>query len=131
MRVNQTLTVASGTPINVATGMTAAQLAAAGYGPVGGPFNIPDKWAKRVFIQMLHGGSGLGYVMDGIRGGRIPASTSAGDVTAELAPASSTSPGGVYSDFDANPYAGINLAITWIDGSNSGDTVKTSWDQMV
>lgn len=123
MRVNKTITITAGTPVNIFTGGAAAD---------------PDytdprgHLASRVFIQMLHGAGdtfGLGYVMAGITRARVPAIANAGDVTAELAPASTTSPGGDYSDRDdANPMGGIDVNEIWVDGTNTGDTVKVSYD---
>lgn len=136
MRINTTFTIAAGTPINVATGMTATQMTSNGYGA-----KIPSLYVSRVFIQMLPGASaGIGYVMDGIygvnaagTGPRVPASTNAADVTAELAPAISTAPGGSYTDID-NSYTGtigIDLSKMWVDGAHTGDTVKISYNQLV
>lgn len=82
--------------------------------------------ADRVFIQMLPvaGGGGLGYVMDGIRPDRVPSIALAGDVTAVLASATATDPGGGYSDSDA--HGGIDLSLLWIHGAQVGDTIKFS-----
>ena len=58
-RINKTLTVTASTPINIATGLTAA----------GGMTNygrLAPVWVRSVFIQMLLGGTGYGVVMDGI-----------------------------------------------------------------
>jgi len=124
MRENMSITVVAGTPINVATGMTAAQMATAGITAA-----IPQKLANRVFVQMLHGGSGLGYVMDGILPrGRVPASSASGDLTAELAVATAGAPGGSYSDGAPND-AGldVDLALMWVDGAHSGDVIKVSY----
>ena len=120
MRQNMTITIAAGTPINVVTGTSVAP-----------SYDTPAVYATRVLAQMRHGGSGLGYVMDGISLGRIPATTNAGDVTAELTPATATAPGGDYSDWEFNPGGGIDLRRIWIDGGNSGDTVGFSWDLKV
>lgn len=118
MRVNHTYTVTSGTPINMATGTSGA--------PSSGDFQ--PVYASRVFIQMLHGGTGLGYVMDGIPPGTTPAAGTNGHLTAELAAASLTAPGGSYSDADPNVAGGIDIRRLWIDGSHSGDTVMVSMD---
>jgi hypothetical protein len=118
LRVNTKYTITAGTPINLATGTSSAPSAG----------NFQPAYATRIFIQMLHGGSGLGYVMDGIPPGTTPAVSTNGHLTAELAAASLTAPGGSYSDSDPNPAGGIDIRKLWIDGSNSGDTVSVSVD---
>jgi hypothetical protein len=106
VRYNKTLTITSGTPIQLAT--------------------VPT-FARAIFIQMAASGSGIGYVMAGIPPGTTPNHSTSGQLTAQLAPASATSPGGNYSDNNA---LGIDIARIWIDGANSGDTVIVSWDQL-
>jgi hypothetical protein len=77
-----------------------------------------------ILIQMQHGGSGLGYVMDGIPITiTAPLPTTAGQLTAELAPATSTAPGGGYSNTGRS-----DLQKTWVHGSNAGDTVIVTYD---
>ncbi len=52
-----------------------------------------------------------------------------GDLTAQLAPASATAPGSQYEDAytaDADNQGDIDLSLSWIDGSHSGDTVAVS-----
>lgn len=124
MRVNLNITVVAGTPINVITGTSTAPSA-----------DSEPVYATRVFVQMLHGGSGIGYVMDGIAVGRVPSSSTAGDVTAELSPAQTINgvqvPGGDYSDWDQNVGGGIDMRKIWIDGGNSGDLIKVSYDRKV
>lgn len=112
-RINQTLTVASGTPINLATGTSTA--------PTG-----PPLWAWEYFIQMAAGGSGMGKVFDGVP---ISRAVVAGDITAQLAPAvSATSPGGVYSNTDfTGDRNGIDINEIWVDGTHTADTILTSW----
>lgn len=126
-RNNITLTVVAGTPINVSTGKSSAQMLALGY------VTIPRLLVNRVFVQMLLGGTGVGYVMDGIRGitsaaeqWRVPGAAVSTDLTAQLAPATVTAPGGSYSDTDNDH--GIDLSTFWIDGASNGDTVKISYD---
>ncbi len=111
MRINRTFTVGAG-PFNVASGLTTAAA------------ETNRTIATRVFIQMLTAGTGLGYVMDGIRPGRVPSILTAADVTAELAPATATAPGGTYEDADP---AGIDLSRLWIHGAHAGDTIKVSY----
>ncbi len=115
MRVNQLLSVVAATPINIATGTSTAPAASS-----------PPMYASRLFIQAVHGGTGLVYVMDGIQVGKTPATSTAGHLTAELAPATSTAPGGAYSD--ADPSGGIDLRKIWIDGGHTADTVIVSYD---
>jgi hypothetical protein len=100
-RITQTLTIAAGTPIRLATSVTLAD---------------------RIVVEMKHGGSGLGYVMDGIPNGTTPSTTSNNPI--ELAPATSTAPGGIYADSSA---IGIDISQIWIDGANSGDKVLVSY----
>ncbi len=126
-RQNFTVTVIAGTPINLATAMTSAQMLAAGY------TYVPRKMINRILVQLLIGGTGAGYVMDGIRGvtsaaqqWRVPAATTSTDLTAQLAPASATAPGGSYSDSD-NEH-GIDISGCWVDGSHTGDTLQVSFD---
>ncbi len=133
MRVQATYTMTASTPINIATGLTAA----------GGMTNFGRLAPVRVrslFIQMLIGGTGYGVVMDGIYGvqadgvsPRIPSALGAtsGDLTAQLAPSNSaTQPGGQYGDQYAldNQGGGIDISRTWIDSSHTGDTIVVSYD---
>lgn len=113
-RVNVTVTVASGTPVNVG--------AALGFG------SGEQCRAQRVFVQALPASSGgLVYVMDGIGNGRTPSSSASIDVTAVLAAATATAPGGSYSDTaDPDGPGYIDLKEFWIDGSHTTDTVKVS-----
>lgn len=110
-RYNKIYTVAAGTPIQLATVTTPA---------------------NRVFIQMLTGGSGSGYVMDvsSYVAGTTPAHTTSGELVAQLCPATSTAPGCSYSDTAGSaPGSGaIDISKLWIDGSNSGDTLVVSYD---
>jgi hypothetical protein len=113
MRINTKVTLAPGTPINVAAALELTD----------------NHMANRVSIQMATGGSGLGYVMDGIAVGRTPATTNASDVTVELYPATSTAPGGQYSDpeaaIDFSMSPAIDLSMLWIDGAEA-DPVRIS-----
>lgn len=114
MRVNTQITITAGTPVNLLTGLTTA-------------YTGPPVYASRVFIQMKHGGTGLGYVMDGIYQ-RVPSASAASDLTAELSPASSTAPGGSYEDWDkAMDRGGVDISQIWIDGSHSTDVVLASY----
>lgn len=96
-RITTTLTITAGTPIRLATSITLCD---------------------RIVIEMKHGGSGLGYVMDGIPNGTTPAIATNNPI--ELSAATSTGPGGAYNDASA---LGIDVSQIWIDGGNSGDKV--------
>ena len=106
-RTNKTLTITAGTPIQ----LSATQV-----------------FAREIFIQMQSGGSGIGYVMDmnGYPAGTTPSHSTSGNLTAQLSNATSTNPGGAYSDNCAARC--IDISKVWIDGSNNGDTVTVSWD---
>jgi len=104
-RYNRKITITAGTPIRLSTTKTIV---------------------TRVFIQMAISGTSAGYVMAGIMNGRTPASSASGDLTAQLAGASASAPGGSYSD--ADPAGSIDLSEIWVDGANSGDTVIVSYD---
>ncbi len=116
-RVNVTYTVAAGTPVRVADGATS------------GTISVQPLIVNRLLIQMKHAGTGLGIVMDGIPVGTTADSTKSAHVTAELAPATATAPGGSYSDTrDPASGSGIDLSRMWIDGSHTGDTIIVSYD---
>ena len=120
MRTNRTITVAAGTPVNLATGGTTAL--AKGVQPM---------WVSRVFIQMLVGGSGYGIIYDGVLPGRLPnaAGSASPDVTAHLAASpSAVAPGGSYGDGDQfRDEVAIDANQIWIDGSHSGDLIAASF----
>jgi hypothetical protein len=87
--------------------------------------------ASSIFIQALHNGAGIIYILN-----CNPQTTcSKGNATtilvAELSPASPTSPGGWFR-FPSNGQNGsggtTDVRYWQIDGTNSGDTVATSWD---
>lgn len=117
-RFNNVFTVTTGTPTNLGTGTTTS--------------DGIQRFASRVFIQMVTGGSGLGYVMAGILGTRVPSTSNNSDVTMELPAATSTGPGGFYSDFDPNFMGGgIDITTLWVDGANTGDKIRVSYDLRV
>lgn len=116
-RFNQLVTIVAGTPVNLATATSTV------------PDITDQRRCAKLFIQAVHGGTGLVYVMAGIKIGRTPAASTAGDLTAELAPATAGSPGGSYSDEDPSPGgSGILLSAIWLDGAHSGDTVIVSYE---
>lgn len=97
-RYKAVITITAGTPIFVAGGLT----------PI---------LADRIVIQMLSGGTGKGLVYDDVPVGMLAAAVAAGgDVAMELAPATSTSPGGSYADTGT-----VDLRQIAIDGSHTGD----------
>jgi hypothetical protein len=108
MRINTTVTLTPGTPLNVAAQFTAQP---------GAPL-----YADRVFIQMRHGGTGLGYVLDlsALKAGTTPDKTHANQVASELDIAGATGPGGSWGDTkspqDGN---GIDLNQMWVDGDQA------------
>jgi hypothetical protein len=115
MRRNVKITLNPGTPVNLSVALGLVQ----------------NPMANRVFIQMATGGTGLGYVMAGIYGGRTPATTNANDVSGELSPATATAPGGSWADppgaieFSLAP--AIDLSTIWVDGT-AADPVRVSAD---
>lgn len=109
-RVNKVITITSGTPVQVTTNIQVI--------------------ADRLLIQMLKGGSGLGYICV-VAVNVTPSSkcSGSGQLGAQLAPASSTAPGGSYSD--TNPTSqtpGINLSTIWVDGDTTSDQVLVSYN---
>ncbi len=117
-RANYTYTGTAGSPINLETGTTSAP--ASGSAPV---------YVKRIFVQMASNGNltyGMGYVLAGVTRGRTPATSNAYDVTAQLAAATSTAPGGSYSDADND--AGIDIGTVWIDFAVTGNPVIVSYE---
>ena len=115
MRVNKTFTVGAD-PINVGTGLTTAAE------------RVDSTPARRIFVQMLTGGSGLGYVLDGIPWGTTPSVATDRHLTAELTAATATEPGGSYRDGSEGQRCDIDLSKFWIHGANSGDKIKVSYD---
>ncbi len=100
------LTVTAGTPIQLAT---------------------QTVMVRRIFIQMQAASSGgLGYVMVGVPVGTTPVANTT--PTAQLAAASSTSPGGSYSDGSSTANYDIDLQKIWIDGAHTGDTILVSYE---
>lgn len=111
MRVNKAITVVAGTPIQIST---------------------LKVYASRVFIQMKTGGTGNGQVMDGQVTQPTGHGATAGQLTAEIAAASASAPGGSYADraYEKDG-TGIDLSQLWVDGDHSGDIMTVSYDQRV
>lgn len=111
-RINQKLTIVAGTPI---------QLSA---------FHF---YVTEIFIQGAASASGgIIEICAGIPLGTTPAAHcgTAGQLTAQLAAATSTAPGGSYSDsVNGKQGSGIDLANIWVDGQHSGDVVTVSYLQ--
>jgi len=115
-RINRPITVAAGTPVNLATGTTQ-------------PASEPV-WAWEYFVQMKSGGSGKGLIYDGVPASRATGTgIVAGDLTVELAPAAGpVNPGGSYDNADySNDRGGIDINEIWIDGSHTGDVILASF----
>lgn len=130
MRINAIYTVTASGPINILTGLNGTQMISFG--------SVQRTMASRLIIQMSKSGTGEGFVMAEILGvqadgisPRIPSSSVGTDVTSELAPATSTSPGGSYSDayWWGSGEGGIDVSRIWVDGSNAGDKIRVSYDQ--
>ncbi len=116
-RLNTTITLTPGTPIQISAQFNANTQAMKGTPLI----------ASRILIQMAIGGTGVGYVMAGIAEGVTPNHSTSGDLSGQLAAATSTAPGGTYSDF-ASDRAGsedIDLATIWIDGSAADPVIVT------
>ncbi len=105
--LNATVTITAGTPIPLATGP------------------IPIK-VEHLLVQMLTGGTGRGLVYQGFPPNTAAASIAAATgAPAELAPASSTAPGGSY-ELNLAPNEVQDLRIFATYGSHSGDTLLIS-----
>lgn len=104
-RVGRIITVAAGTPVQLATQSTLV---------------------RRIFIQMQAGGTGMGYVMDGVTVGTTPVANT--NPTVQLAAATASAPGGNYSDASQTSAYDIDLQKIWIDGSHTGDTILVSYE---
>jgi hypothetical protein len=68
-----------------------------------------------------------GYVMDGIPDGVTPSKTAPGNVTAQLAPATPSVPGGMWTDSTPSTN-GIDISHIWVDGDHPGDPIIVSYD---
>jgi hypothetical protein len=102
-RFGRIITVTAGTPIRLATVRTIA---------------------ARIMIQMLSGGTGRGYAMDGVPEGTTPVALTW--PTVQMAPATATAPGGTYTDTDSVG-SSIDLSRIWVDGSQTGDTMVVTY----
>lgn len=123
MRCQTTITIGTD-PINVSTGTALAP-----------DPSTPPRYATRYTAQMLPASSaGLGYVMDGIRPiGRVPALATDDDVSYVLSLATSTAPGGSFTDSTPanNGEPGIDIRQIWVHGAHAGDKIKFTWDEKI
>ncbi len=105
-RKNFKLTVNSGVPVQVSST----------------PLTV-----DRYVIQMAKGGTGVGYICI-VPVGTTPASkcSTAGQLAGQLAAATSTAPGGSWTDFVAVPGGSIDLRTVWVDGDTSSDVMTVS-----
>lgn len=122
MRIQTIVTINSAVPVNVAVLFRYKSAA----DQQGQPMVI-----NRIFCQMLPAGTGVGYVMDGIPFGTTPNPATAGQLTAVLAAASATDPGGSYSDRGAPNEGFIYGENFWVGGSQTGDKMVVSCDVRV
>src|ERR1700722_16496600 len=114
-RFNRTLTIGAA-PIRLSDFATAATVGE----------QLPPKYVVNFFAQMLHGGSGIGWLSLGIPPGTTPTVPPPdGQLSAELAPATANAPGGSFNQNQSafgSPLAGtMDLARAWLSGSNAGD----------
>lgn len=89
-----------------------------------------DVQANSIFVQMLHGGTALGYVLFAAPDVTCALAT-AGQLVAEMAPATATAPGGTFN-FPSNSTAqsgssGTNVHF-WCVGGTTGDTAVISYN---
>ena len=84
--------------------------------------------ADRLLVQMATGGSGIGYVLSSNSGG-TPSKSNDADIAAELAAATATGPGVPYKDCQPGGGDCIDVSAYWVDGANSGDKIRVSYNQ--
>lgn len=119
MRIVKKYVIAAGTPVNLATGLATAASAA------------DQLLCTKVFVQMRTGGSGQGYLIDGVAWGRVPATDTQPDYAVQLSAATAQNPGGAYADQDFREGGGIDVSKMWLDGAHTGDEVLVSLDLKV
>lgn len=109
-RVNMQVTITAGTPVRLTTTKTLV---------------------NRLFIQLKTGSSGRAFLLLGVPATTTCDATNAAQLTAELAPATATAPGGSFSDPQGangmSPSDSEDLAQICIDGSHTGDVVVISF----
>lgn len=89
-----------------------------------------DTLVNSIFIQMLHGGTSLGYVLFADPAVTCLAAT-AGHLVAELSPATATGPGGSYafpSNGAAQSQSGGTNARFWCAQGTTGDQAVISYN---
>lgn len=124
-RINKTIALTTSAVIRVWDLVTAAPA-----GEAAQP--LPPQNCINFNAQMQHGGTGnLGYILLGAKPGYTPNPATNGDLSAEIAPSTSTAPGGSFyqnqSSF-GSPLAGtLDLTRTYVAGS-TGDSMIVTYD---
>jgi len=122
---NFRVTVAAGTPVNLATEVSFATRA---------PTTADQVFAWQLSIQMKDGSTGLGYILDGIAIGRVagPLATNANDLSLEIGSPSAGQAAGAYNKTQpqGQDRCGIKIHEIWVDGSQTGDVILISYDRM-
>lgn len=110
MIINKQVTLTPGTSLNVAQQLGIAN------------WQVTPVYANSVFIQMVKGGTGMGYVMCDIAADTspVPPKSTTSNVAAQLAAASSTAPGGSWTRaWAVTSGTGIPLNQLWVDGDQA------------
>ena len=99
---------------------------------ISNPSKANPVMANSLFIEPLHGGTGLVYVLYAPPDVTCTNGGAGTTFVAELAPATSTAPGQSFT-FPSNGTAaaeasGTDIRSWCIDGSHTGDTVAVSWN---
>lgn len=89
-------------------------------------------YVNKLSIQMMDGGSGLGYIFLGIPNGITPTLPPIdGQLSLELSPATAGNPGGQVSDskFGSGVLSGTeDVTKAWVAVASSGDKIIVSYD---
>lgn len=119
MRVNASPSITAGTPQCLATAL--------GCLPAAPTANTQPIWANRINEQMAEGTAAYGYHMDlaNFAAGTVANKATAGHVTAQIQPATTTAPGLPFTDGAPAPGLGGALDITkiWIDVSATATVI--------
>ena len=84
---------------------------------------------QEIFIEVIAAGTGSLRIMSGVPAGTTPAwGDSLTYAKVEIAPPSTTSPS-TYSKISPGGYNSLDLSSYWVDGTNTGDTVRWSAHQ--
>lgn len=113
-RHNQQITITAGTPIRV---------------------QASKYLVNRLFVQSMIGNTGAVYIMLGVPTTAACNASNAAHLTAQLAPATATAPGGSFNDPQGangnSPSDVEDLSQMCLDGSHSGDVViVSSWHRL-